>query len=149
MALKLCFGIKIDAGIWGKALGIKHDETKSKTCSFCRSENSKKNNFCGNCGTDLRRMTDASPEDIVELTLSRLGGPPKPIELISGRNCIYLCQILATSDDDFVAFQRPAERFPWSAIERAIQAYADMPTMEEARPFLFALDNEKRSEKKK
>lgn len=143
--LKLCFGIKVDAGEWGSALGIKQGEKRAKTCSFCAKGNPSENNFCGNCGCDLRQAAvDMNPIDVVELTLSRLGGPPTPVQLLPGKkDHIYMCQVLATGDNGFVAFQKPIERFPWPAIDKAIRAYADLPDMDAVRPYLFAIDEDR------
>lgn len=85
-----------------------------------------------------------SPIDVVELTLSRLGGPPNPIQLIPGKKeNIYLCQVLASGDNGFAAFQKPMDRFAWTAIDKAIRAYADLPDMDAVRPYLFAIDEDR------
>lgn len=138
---KLCYGIKIDAGEWGKALGVSIGEKQALICDFCDKDNPKDNNFCGNCGSDLRTViTNVNPTDLVELTLRRLGGPPKPIELLPGSDCIYLCQILASSDGQDAAFTKSIAGYPWATIDRAIRAYAEGPEIEEVRPFIFALN---------
>ena len=135
--VRLCFGVRVDAGEWGRALGIKLGDKCAKNCSFCCKENPTENNFCGNCGSDLRQATVEAPADVVELTLSRLGAPPKPIQLIAGnKDCIYMCQELASGDDGFAAFQKPIDRLPWAAIEKAIRDYAYLP--DEVKPYLFA-----------
>lgn len=140
--LKLCFGIRIDAGEWGDALGVKLGDRKAQDCTFCLAANPTSSNFCGNCGTDLRQTaSDMKPSDIVDVTLTTMGAPPHPLQLIPGKTkSIYLCQVLSSSDHGFAALQRPLERFPWPAIEKAIKSYAELPETEETRPYMFALD---------
>lgn len=138
--LKLCFGIKADAEEWANALGIKHGDAKAKSCQFCLTTNPKGNNFCGNCGANLRQqVSDVGSADVIEI-LTRRGSPPSPVELLPGKNCIYLCQVLATSDGAFAASSKPVEVCPWKGIEKAIRDYAEM---QQIKPYLFALDEER------
>ena len=144
--MMLCFGLKLDAAEWAKALGIEYEANCARECGFCLKSNPRENNFCGNCGADLRKKLDYNPTDLTEITLLKFGKAPRPIEVFPGKDCIYIAQILADGQH-FVPFEKPADRFPWTAISKAISDYVGIHVESTITPYLFALNGEEKNEK--
>lgn len=124
-------------------------ESKKGACSFCKFENPLAHNFCGNCGADLRQTVRYfDSDDLIELTISRIGRPPTPIELLPGENCLYICQVLSQSDNAFAAFVQSPKTFRWDAIERQIGYYTDFPDLKDLHSCLFVMDHSAKGGKK-
>lgn len=137
--LKLCYGFRLDAPSWAEGLGVRFGKVDAKLCNHCNNKNPRTNNFCGNCGADLRLVPDeVNTEDVVKMTIDSLGKPPRPLEMMAGKNWLYLCQVLGSSDDGYVDFQRPISRHPWDSVGEAIKSYASIQG--QASPYLFAID---------
>lgn len=139
--LKLCYGLRLDAVSWAEGLGVQFGKANAKLCRQCNNSNPQTNNFCGNCGSDLRNIPDeVNAADIIQMTIESHGKPPRPLEMLAGRTCIYLCQVLGSgsAEESYVDFQRPINRHPWESIGEAIKQYASL--QEPIAPYLFAID---------
>lgn len=138
MKTLLCYGTRLETDEWAAVLRVKLGELTSKKCDFCMTENSSRNNYCGNCGTDLRTgPSSISPLDLAELTVAKLGAPPRSLQVLAGKKEIYICQVLAEGSD-MAAFEKPLKYYPWEQVSAEIAKYArnDVPSR------LFALTTE-------
>jgi hypothetical protein len=109
---------------WREAVEIPKLDGRSKTCGFCSKQNPLTNNFCGNCGTDIKdAATDLTPAEVVDIT-TRMSQPPVPIQILADSNGIYICQVLNEDmNGKWAEFKRPAGNFQWKKIKELIEGY--------------------------
>lgn len=123
MKTLLCYGVRLELEQWALALQIKTGEIKSKKCDFCVTDNPGVNNYCGNCGADLRQgPTSLSSLDLAEITVAKLGTPPRTLRVIAGKGEIYVCQVLAEGQET-AAFEKSLKYYPWETVASEVAKY--------------------------
>jgi hypothetical protein len=144
-AVKLCFGVKIDAARLAAAIGAHYGEVKYSTCPFCLVQKTTLGNFCSNCGADVRKgLAEIGPSEVVELTLLSRGQPPRPLALVAHGHYVYVCQVLASSDDGLAEASRAPRHYQWDSVEGVIRAYVAQFGITDAEPRIFAMAEEKK-----
>lgn len=123
--LRLCYGIHCDIDTWRDAIDVPKSDGQSKICGFCSKKNPLINNFCGNCGVDIRGVeADLSPAEIVDITIRQLM-PPVPLQILADSSNVYICQILGEDVKGvMVDFNRPIKTFQWEKIKAMVEEYA-------------------------
>lgn len=147
---KLCFGMQIDSTEWAKALNIKMGESKAPKCEFCHEANTNNTNFCGNCGSDLRRdAVELGPVQIIDLTIMAHREPPRNVKLLPWvgtdddgnaiNSMIYVCRELASSADGVASLGVSPAFFSWKEVGNEIKRYVSELGIDPVDPFLFAM----------
>jgi hypothetical protein len=88
-----------DMETWRAAVSIPKTDGRSKNCLFCSKKNPSDNNFCGNCGADIKDVdTDLTPAEVVDICL-RMSQPPIPLQVLADVDNVYIGQVLAEGDN--------------------------------------------------
>ena len=142
MAVKLCFGVRIDAARMAASIGAHYGKVKYATCPFCGA-NGVGGNFCSNCGTDVRKgLAEIGPGEVVELVMSQhYGEPPRPLALVAHGQSVCVCQVLSSSDDGLAEASRAPRHYQWEEVASVIRGYVAKFGVMDAEPKLFAIAN--------
>lgn len=136
--IKLCFGVLVPAPQWARVIGVKYGEVKSKKCNFCGMKSDPKNNFCGNCGMDIRKdVSSIGPAEIIEITLAKGMVPPRPLQIMALKNDVCVCQVLGEGDGGVAEFSIHPGHAPWDSISNLIMGY--LPLDVKSQPKLMAM----------
>ena len=154
MALKLCFGIRIELPYLISSLGIKQGDVVFQKCPFCDAANENKGNFCSNCGSDIRKLDgDLRALDILDFMV-REEPPPRTISVLPYSDRIenevvdFLCVCWVMGEEKkgvagVAEYDKPIAYANWKAIENAIRSHVaryDLPE-EILQPHLFAIND--------
>lgn len=143
-AVKLCFGIRIEAARLAAAIGAHYGKIKYAKCPSCLTQLSEATrNFCSNCGADIRKgLAEIGTKEVVELTLSSRGQPPRPLTLLTHGQHVCVCQVLSSSDDGMAEASRAPRHYQWDSIASELRSYAAQFGIMDAEPRIFALAEE-------
>lgn len=138
--IKLCYGTHYPIEDWREYLGLPTGKETEKKCHSCRANNLVANNFCGNCGIDIKavcaRLTN---EEIIDISQEAAGVPPVPLQILVSNERVFICQVLS-SGKGVISLGRPASNFPWRPIGEEVCNYAQRMGMPAEPPRILAFE---------